>query len=489
MIGTSSFSLLRPGGWRMALTVTRREVRDSIRDWRIVIPIIILTLAFPLLMTVAAERIMAYVTRFNAAVIGDRLIPFLLMVVGFFPTSFSLVIALETFVGEKERKSLEPLLATPLTNRQLYLGKMLAALVPPLSASFLGIAVYSVSIALTMGWSIPMAIFLQILALTTIQGVIMVAGAVVISSQTTSVRAANLLASFIIVPMALLIQLEAAAMFWGERSGLWWLLVALVLVAVILVRMGITLFNREELLGRELDKMRLGWAWGVFWRRFRAGRITGGLTVASPGLLAWYGRLWSLIPQMWLPLVAAAAALGGGLLLGGVLAGRYPLPGDFSAGLSDAVQAEQLEQLRIIAARLPLVIFLQNVRALLIGAFAGVFSLGLAGIGVLMLPWTIIGYVGAQLTGGAGPGFLLAALLPHGLVEVPAMLLAAAAALRWHAVVIAPPEGQSLIEAWLGAAADFARIFLGLVVPLLLVAAFLEAYLTPLVLVWFFDSG
>lgn len=50
------------------------------------------------------------------------------MVVGFFPASFSLVIALETFVGEKERKSLEPLLAAPLTNTQLYLGKMLAAL-------------------------------------------------------------------------------------------------------------------------------------------------------------------------------------------------------------------------------------------------------------------------------------------------------------------------------------------------------------------------
>ena len=47
----------------------------------------------------------------------------------------------------------------------------------------------------------------------------MVAAAVIVSSQATSVRAANLLVSFIIVPMALLIQFEAAALFWGNHVG------------------------------------------------------------------------------------------------------------------------------------------------------------------------------------------------------------------------------------------------------------------------------
>ncbi|MCZ7671250.1 MAG: hypothetical protein M5U34_31005 [Chloroflexi bacterium] len=91
------------------------------------------------------------------------------------------------------------------------------------------------------------------------QGVIMVAAAVVISGQTTSVRAANLLASFIIVPYgALLIQAEAAALFWGNHFGLWWLVLALGITAVLLVRMGLHLFNREEMMGRELDQIRLG---------------------------------------------------------------------------------------------------------------------------------------------------------------------------------------------------------------------------------------
>ena len=64
------------------------------------------------------------------------------MIVGFFPISVSLVIALETFVGEKERMSIEPLLNTPLKDWQLYLGKMLSATIPPLLSSFLGMAVY-----------------------------------------------------------------------------------------------------------------------------------------------------------------------------------------------------------------------------------------------------------------------------------------------------------------------------------------------------------
>ena len=103
----------------MALLVTRREVRDSFRDWRIIVPIILLTLVFPLLATMTARVMFRFVEQYGAGTVGDRVVPFMLLIVGFFPMSFSLVIALETFVGEKERKSLEPLLSTPLTNNSM----------------------------------------------------------------------------------------------------------------------------------------------------------------------------------------------------------------------------------------------------------------------------------------------------------------------------------------------------------------------------------
>ena len=106
-----------------------------------------LTVFFPFLMNFTAQQIFNFVKQYEASVVGERLIPFLLMIVGFFPISVSLVIALETFVGEKERMSIEPLLNTPLKDWQLYLGKLLSATVPPLISSYLGMGVYILGLA------------------------------------------------------------------------------------------------------------------------------------------------------------------------------------------------------------------------------------------------------------------------------------------------------------------------------------------------------
>jgi ABC-type transport system involved in multi-copper enzyme maturation permease subunit len=192
--------IVRRNWFHPVFTLVEREVRDSLRDWRIVAPTVILTLFFPVLMTFVADLAVDWVNQYGDPIIGERLIPFLLMVVGFFPISFSLVIALETFVGEKERRSLEPILATPLTDAQLYLGKTLAAMIPPLMAAYLGITVYLAGLYFFKDWTPPLTLLALVLVLTTAEALVMVSGAVVLSSQTTSVRAANLLASFIIIP-------------------------------------------------------------------------------------------------------------------------------------------------------------------------------------------------------------------------------------------------------------------------------------------------
>ena len=104
---------------RPALQIAAREVRDQFRDWRIIFPAVALTVFFPFLMNFTAQQILGFVERYGATIIGERMVPFLLMITGFFPISVSLVIALESFVGEKERGSIEPLLNTPLKDWQL----------------------------------------------------------------------------------------------------------------------------------------------------------------------------------------------------------------------------------------------------------------------------------------------------------------------------------------------------------------------------------
>jgi ABC-type transport system involved in multi-copper enzyme maturation permease subunit len=143
------------------------------------------------------------------------------MVVGYFPITVSLVIALESFVGEKERGTIEPLLVTPLKDWHLFMGKLISGTVSPLVTSYLGITVYMIGLHIQ---NIPFPDInrmIQTLVLTTVQALLMVCGAILISTQATSVRAANLMASFIVIPMALLIQGESILIFWGNNQVLW----------------------------------------------------------------------------------------------------------------------------------------------------------------------------------------------------------------------------------------------------------------------------
>lgn len=461
---------------RMAMIVTRREVRDQFRDWRIITPIILLTLFFPALMNFTASQAVAFVQRYGADLIGERLIPFLLMVVGFFPISISLVIALESFVGEKERRSIEPLLSSPLSDLQLYVGKLLASMVPPLIAAYLGIAVYVIGLNLRIGYKPDVTLLILIVLLTSVQAVVMVSAAVVISTQTTSTRAANLLASFVIIPMALLIQAESIIMFWGRYSALWLIIAALILISTLLIRAGISHFNREDLLGRELDTLNLLWIKETFKNRF----FNGTDSFRSSFRIQYQ----NLLTDLGSPMVIASITLIGALIIGVFLAGWFILPveGVQIENLNDGV-LQGLGTLPIYSISGVITIWFHNLRAIFLATLLGVFTFGVLGILVLMLPITMIGYFMATIAGiGLSPIlFFSAFVLPHGILEIPAMIIAGAAILRLGATLSAPSNGKTIGAAFIIAFADWVKVLIFLVAPLLLGAAFLEIYLTPTV--------
>ncbi len=456
------------------LSIARREIRDQLRDWRILGPIVMLTLFFPLLMNFTARSAVSFVERYGADVIGDRLIPFLLMVVGFFPISISLVIALESFAGERERRSLEPLLATPLTDSQLYFGKIAASLFAPLSAAYLGIVVYLVGLLVRLNWQPDPKLLLQVLLLTTAQSIVMVTGAVVISSQTTSVRAANLLASFIIIPVSQLIIGESLIMFWGRYHILWWIVVALVLVAAVLGRMGLHLFNREELLGREFDQFDFGWAWKCFW---------DGLAGQASSLGDWYRRLFT--ETLWQargPILIMTAAVVAAYLVGRNIATQFTLPAElFDQVRLDRTFTEELSAFGLMGGQGWLWVIWNNVRAVVLASVLGAFTFGVAAVVLLMAPIGIVGYfAGNMALAGQEPSqFLLALVAPHGILEIPAAILAGAAILQLGLAGLSLPHGSSLGASWLTALGRWARLSLGLVIPLLIVAAALEVFITP----------
>lgn len=469
---------------RPALIITRREVRDQLRDWRIIVPILALTLLFPWIMNFTARQLIDFVQSYGAPLIGDRLIPFLLMVVGFFPISISLVIALESFVGEKERHSIEPLLSSPLTAWQLYAGKLLASLAAPMLASYLGILVYLIGVYRQVGWQPEPILLVQILVLTTVQAIVMVSGAVVVSAQTTSVRAANLLASFIIIPMTFLIQGESVVMFWARYDVLWWMILGQIVIAGLLLRTGIAHFNREELLGRDIDVLNLAWGWRTYWRAFLA-------RARSP--LDWYRRvLHSTVRQLSTPIVLMALGVVAGTLVGASQASRFLLPPNvLNLDTINAGFIEGLDSFRFFSLGSVSVIWLHNLRAIALATLLGIFSFGVLGILVMLAPLMLIGYFTATVAAaGVSPWYFLTAfVLPHGILEIPAIILAGAAILRLGATLAAPAKDKTIGEAWLAAFADWTRVMVALVLPLLLGAALLEVFVTPRVVTYIFGGG
>ncbi len=467
------------------LTLVSKELKDSLRDWRIVSPIAILTFFFPWLMEMTAQLARDFVARYGAIIIAERMYPFLLMVVGFFPISFSLVIALESFVGEKERLTLEPLLASPLSDLELFLGKFLASLLLPLSASSLSIAIYLIGLYFSTGYFPPLTLLIQVLALTLCEALVMVAGAVVVSHNATSVRAANLLASFIIVPMTIIIQGISIAMFWANYNILWLSVAGMLVVTVLLIRMGLALFNREHLLTTQLERFNLkGWTEAFLSLLLR--RPGSGGERFSLG--SFYQKELRLIlaelrlPLAFVGLMALASLLGG---LG--VAFLYPHP---EAILPENIDLSKLKSVSwgFFPPLQTQAIFLYNLRALTLSSLLSLMTLGTMPSLVIVINMGLVGFIGTEIAIlGQKPLLFAAFILPHGIFEIPAVFLTVATALRIGAVPVSPGVKGRFRESLLLAIADWVKVLIFVTVPLLLIAAFVEANVTPLIVKWVYE--
>ena len=466
---------------RMIWLVAWRELRDQFRDWRILFPLIVLTLAFPFLMNEVARQAVAFFAKYGTNLIAERLIPFSILIIGFFPITISLVVALESFVGEKERGTIEPLLSAPLENAHLYFGKLLVGVLTPLTASYASIALYLLMVS-RQHLRLPDLLTLGLLlTLTTAHAVLMVSAAIVISVQSTSVRAANLLASFIVIPVAILMQGESVLLFWGTDRVLWLAVAAVIIMAGLLVRLGLAHFHREYLLGREFDSLNLRWMGHTFWRAFRG-------EARSP--LQWYAcEVREVLARLNVPmLILAVVAIVGFAASYQWAVTKIPhmlssaSSQDFKSLVQDARQSVGLVQAnQHLAASF---IFANNLRATFLIFLAGIFSFSVLGTLVYLVNVGLVGGVlGIFKIVGYSPGVLFAAgLLPHGIFEIPALMLASAVVLRMGAVLVTPQIGKSMGQIVLEQLADWLKVFIGIVVPLLALAAIIEAYVTPLIL-------
>ena len=433
---------------RKAVLVATRDLRDAVSELRLIAAMVALTLAIPI-GSGAGVRALAYFGGGTAVVNRLSLVGAFFVV--FIPASFSLVLALESFVGERERTTLEVLLSTPLRETEIYAGKVIAVLAVALTLCYGGLIVYCLVVFPGLGY-FPLAILLALAVSTVCQVAAMVAGAVIISLNARTMRAANVMASFIILPMSVFLQAEAALILVGRAEFLWGFALLMVMLAIVLLRMGFSGFSREALLSRDV---------GLRHPLRRAVSAVRAAFRDRPGIvrLAWRTRVAMLIAAAGFPIGVGAGYLAG-------ITSALPLT-VVRPALSSLLRASGGAGVAEEAGA----IFAHNLLAFLLVAALAIITAGMSGFLLTLAPGFLLGFAAALSSWSVA----LTGVIPNGLVEIPAAIVAGGLAIQIGATSIHMEPRGGWSSRVLGALADYVRALRWLV-PALAVSAVLEVF-------------
>jgi len=178
----------------------------------------------------------------------------ILMIFIIVPATLPTIIATYSIVGEKNNRSLEPLLATPTTDGELLAGKIFSSFIPSMGSTLLaftlGVVLLDVILIPRTGFPLlptPTWI-LSILLLAPTACLMSVLACVLVSSKVSDVRAAQQLGGFVAMPVVVLML--------GVLSGFIFLSPVMIFVIaglyglldIILFYFSKAIFNRETIL-------------------------------------------------------------------------------------------------------------------------------------------------------------------------------------------------------------------------------------------------
>lgn len=172
------------------------------------------------------------------------------------PIMLASIVASDSFAGERERGTLEPLLYTPISDQELFAGKVLAALMPAVGLGLVGFVLNAVVVnaagyRLMGGLFFPTADWLLlVLLLGPACALIGLGVTVLVSSKAKTVTGAQQASGALVLPVVgLMVGQMAGAFYFGGAVILGATAVALV-IGLSLVWWGARTFQRGELVAR-----------------------------------------------------------------------------------------------------------------------------------------------------------------------------------------------------------------------------------------------
>ncbi len=270
--------------FQKAFLVFRKDWREVRRNWQVVLPIVVIPIIFSVVLPVLIMIIPNMVATPGPSLgslgmmienmprnIQDELAgmtdqqamqyifglyffaPFFLII----PLMAASVISADSFAGEKERKTIEALLATPISDSELIFGKLMGSFIPSMIVTIVSFLTYSLVIDIfsysMFDGKILLPNMIWIMLIFGLAPTMALAGiglTVIISARVKGFREAQQISAMLVIPIL--------ALVFGQATGAIILgpVVIAVLITVFLVvdfavfRIGVTLFRREEILSK-----------------------------------------------------------------------------------------------------------------------------------------------------------------------------------------------------------------------------------------------
>ena len=280
-----TWQMIRQMNWQAIFAIVWKDVKVLSRTKGVMLPLIVVPLFFTIIFPAAFAALpqLTEVAGFAQPIEGinelfrrfphsfqQALMPYdplqrlvVLMVVYYFapmylilPLMVASVVAADSLAGEKERKTLEALLYTPTSDRELLVAKLLSAWIPALAVAWCGFIVYSIVVNVaawpTFGYIFFPTGMWWLLALWVAPAVagVGLGFTVLISARVNTFQEAYQLGGLVVLPVvALMISQGAGALYLGPFFVFLLGLIAWIIDAALLY-FGVRAMRRNTLLAR-----------------------------------------------------------------------------------------------------------------------------------------------------------------------------------------------------------------------------------------------
>jgi ABC-2 type transport system permease protein len=262
--------------------VFKKDWLEIRRNWQVLLPLICVPIVFAVVLPEVAvmptlsipsqassegllvimKALPAHIRYEIVGMTGQQAIAYMMLLYLFAPVFLIIpiivsgVIASDSFAGEKERKTIEALLATSLSDAEMLFGKILVAFVPAVTVTAVAFAIYSAVVDyMTFGlfgrFLLPNMVWLSLIfGLAPAVAFADIGLTVIVSARVRGVREAQQISALLLVPLFGVVLGQASGSLFFDPILITALTSLFIVLDTIILGASIRAFGRDRILAR-----------------------------------------------------------------------------------------------------------------------------------------------------------------------------------------------------------------------------------------------